>query len=78
MIMAGIPFMEEGNLIVSAIISLSIPLSRGEVTFQIFLKIAQINEQKSHILSDSMLHFRCNPQRLRIVRSLLWISRLIH
>lgn len=78
MIMAGIHFMEEGNLIMSAIISLSVPLGGGKVTFQIFLKIAQINEQKSHILSDSILHLRCNPQRLRIERSFLWISRLIH
>lgn len=46
--MAGIHFMEEGNLIMSAIISLSVPLGGGKVTFQIFLKIAQINEQKSH------------------------------
>lgn len=46
MIMAGIPFTEEGNLIVSAIISLPSHLEWGEKKerLQIFLKITGLNE----------------------------------
>lgn len=46
MIMAGIPFIEKGNLIVSAIISLPSPLEWGgkKERLQILLKMTGLNK----------------------------------